>query len=60
MEERLTVALGELAAGIRAGVATVTLNRPAALNALTPGMVKGLAGWLDHWERDDRVRIIVL
>ncbi|MGZ5034514.1 MAG: enoyl-CoA hydratase/isomerase family protein [Usitatibacter sp.] len=60
MEERLTVALGELAAGIRAGVATVTLNRPAALNALSFGMLQGLARWLDAWERDDRVRIVVL
>lgn len=60
MEERLTAALGELAAGIRAGVATVTLNRPAALNALSLGMLQGLAQWLDDWERDDRVRIVVL
>jgi enoyl-CoA hydratase/carnithine racemase len=60
MEERLTAAGGELAAEIRAGVATVTLDRPSALNALSIGMLKGLAAWLDAWEEDDRVRTIVL
>ena len=50
---------GELLATIRAGVATVTLNRPAALNALTFGMLEGLTGWLEAWERDERVRLIV-
>jgi len=60
MEERLSAAGGELAATIRAGVATVTLNRPQALNALSYGMIRGLADWLDAWERDDRVQSIVL
>jgi enoyl-CoA hydratase/carnithine racemase len=60
MEERLSAAGGELAAEIRAGVATVTLNRPAALNALSLDMLKGLAAWLDAWEDDDNVRTIVL
>jgi enoyl-CoA hydratase/carnithine racemase len=41
-------------------VATVTLNRPAALNALSLDMLKGLAAWLDAWERDDNVRTVVL
>lgn len=60
MEERLTAAGGELAAEVRAGVATVTLNRPSALNALTLDMVRGLAQWLDAWEDDDEVHTIVL
>jgi enoyl-CoA hydratase/carnithine racemase len=60
MEESLSAAGGELLAGIHAGVATVTLNRPAALNALSFGMLQGLAAWLDAWEKDDRVRIVVL
>ena len=51
---------GELAATIANGVATVTLDRPAALNALTLGMIEGLAAWLDAWERDARVRLVVL
>ena len=60
MEEQLSAAGGEIVAEIRNGVATVTLNRPAALNALTLGMVAGLSRWLDAWERDPRVRIIAV
>ncbi len=60
MEERLSAAGGELAAEVRAGVATVTLNRPAALNALSLGMLEGLARWLAAWSRDERVRVVVL
>ena len=60
MEERLTAAGGELLADLADGVATVTLNRPAALNALTMGMIEGLAAWLDAWESDDRVRVVLL
>lgn len=56
MEERLR----ELLAEVENGVATVTLNRPAALNALTLGMLKELAARLDAWEKDERVRMIVL
>ena len=60
MEESLSASGGELLAQIRTGVATVTLNRPAALNALTLGMVEGLAGWLDAWEKDKGIRTVVL
>ena len=60
MEERLSAAGGELLARVAQGVATVTLNRPAALNALSLGMLEGLRGWLDAWEQDERVRNIVL
>ena len=60
MEEQLSAAGGELLADVRNGVATVTLNRPAALNALSYGMLQGLASWLDAWEDDDRVRMVVL
>ncbi len=41
-------------------MATVTLNRPAALNALTLAMLEGLASWLDAWEGDERVRVVAL
>ena len=51
---------GELGTTIEKGVATVTLDRPAALNALTLGMIEGLAASLDAWERDARVRMVVL
>ncbi|APV51271.1 hypothetical protein BWI17_17225 [Betaproteobacteria bacterium GR16-43] len=60
MEERLEAAGGELLAHVRNGVATVTLNRPAALNALTFGMIQGLAAWLEAWVKDERVKVIVL
>jgi enoyl-CoA hydratase/carnithine racemase len=60
MEERLTAAGGELLADLADGVAAVTLNRPAALNALTMGMIEGLAAWLEAWEADDRVRVVLL
>lgn len=60
MEERLSAAGGDLAATIRAGRAVVTLNRPAALNALTYEMVLGLGAWLEAWRHDDRVRSVVL
>jgi enoyl-CoA hydratase/carnithine racemase len=56
MEERLT----PLQVEVRNGVATVTLNRPEALNALTLGMLKDLSARLDDWETDDRVRMLVL
>lgn len=58
--ERSRVAGDELLAEARGGVAVVTLNRPAALNALTLDMLEGLAACLDRWERDDRVRLVVL
>jgi enoyl-CoA hydratase/carnithine racemase len=60
MEERLTGSGGEIAAVIRNGVATVTLDRPKQLNALTQGMIDSLAGWLDAWERDPHVRMVFL
>jgi len=69
MEERLSgggaavageAPAGELLADVRAGVATVTLNRPGALNALSFGMIEELPRLLDAWERDDAVRVLVL
>jgi enoyl-CoA hydratase/carnithine racemase len=60
MEERLSAAGGELAAGIRAGVATVTLERPSALNALSLDMLIALRDWLDAWEHSANVHTVVL
>jgi enoyl-CoA hydratase/carnithine racemase len=56
MEERLS----ELLVSVRGGVATVSLNRPAALNALSMAMLEGLDELLDRWEHDPKVRTIVL
>ena len=60
MEERLSGAGGDILAEVRSGVATVTLNRPQALNALTLPMLEALTSWFDAWEHDDRVRVIFL
>ena len=59
MEERLEAAGGELLAAVANGVATVTLNRPAAHNALTLGMILGLAAWMEAWAVDERVKLVV-
>ena len=56
----LEAAGGELLARVSDGVAHVTLNRPATLNALSYGMLAGLTDWLARWEHDDAVRAVVL
>jgi len=38
----------------------LTLNRPEALNALSPAMIRALAAALDAWERDDEVAAVLL
>lgn len=50
----------ELLTEVQDGVATVVLNRPGAHNALTLAMLEGLTEILRAWERDDRVRLVVL
>ena len=67
MEERLSAAReapcaaqAEVLAQVRGHVATITLNRPRVLNALSFGMLQELARRLDEFERDERVRTIVL
>ncbi|OEV24920.1 enoyl-CoA hydratase, partial [Streptomyces nanshensis] len=42
------------------GVATVTLDRPAKRNAMTPAMWRGLAGLLAELAADPDVRVLVL
>ncbi len=41
-------------------IATVTLNRPEALNALSPEMSEGLLQAVEEAGRDDAVRVVVL
>ena len=67
MEERLSAASRARAAAqeelrieVRGSVATITFDRPKVLNALSLGMLQGLARHLDLWERDERVRTILL
>lgn len=44
----------------RGAAGFVLLNRPKALNALTPGMVRELARALDAWEHDAAIRTVVV
>lgn len=41
-------------------VATLTLDNPAKLNALTPEMLHDLNGHLDQVEADPAVRVVLL
>lgn len=43
-----------------AGVATITLNRPDKMNALTPGMFEGIYHWVEESAIDDEVKVIVI
>lgn len=54
------LANGELTVDIRNHVAHLTLNRPQALNALSHGMIKGMAELFTRWARDDKVKAIVM
>ncbi|MGD6979022.1 MULTISPECIES: enoyl-CoA hydratase/isomerase family protein [Citricoccus] len=38
----------------------IVLNRPRALNAITPGMVDTVRATLDEWRQDDRVRTVLV
>lgn len=42
------------------GLASIALNRPKALNALTHDMIRALAPKLDRWEDDDAVKAILI
>ncbi|MBO1627637.1 enoyl-CoA hydratase/isomerase family protein [Bacillus arachidis] len=42
------------------GVATITLNRPKALNSISYDMLKPIGQKLKEWEKDDHIAIIVL
>ncbi|WP_395667118.1 enoyl-CoA hydratase/isomerase family protein [Methylocella sp.] len=44
----------------RGACGVATLNRPAALNALTAGMIVALAEAMDRWERDSAVASVAV
>src|SRR4051794_33225146 len=46
--------------GVEGNIATLTLNRPAKLNALNYAMIDGIQRHLDAIERDDAIRIVIL
>lgn len=52
--------MADLEASIDDGVATLTMNRPEARNALSGEMKDGLTDWLHRIERDPEVRCVVL
>ena len=49
-----------LSCDIAEGVAEIRVSRPQRRNAFTNDMYRGLAGWLDDLDGDDRARCIVL
>jgi len=42
------------------GVATITLNRPKALNSLSTEMLKPIGEKLKEWQANDQIRLIIL
>src|ERR1700730_7700946 len=50
----------EVLTAIDGAVATVTINRPAQRNALSPTVTRGLRAALGSVRGDDRVRVVVL
>ncbi|MGO0732527.1 enoyl-CoA hydratase/isomerase family protein [Bacillus shihchuchen] len=42
------------------GVASITLNRPKALNSLSYDMLQPIGQKLKEWENDERIEIIIL
>lgn len=50
----------DLIASSHGSLGVITLNRPRALNALTPGMVAGMAQALDVFEADRAVAAVVV
>ena len=50
----------EILFAVEDGIATVTLNRPSALNALTQAMVRAFHPKLIEWASDDGVRAVVI
>lgn len=55
-----SIATDEVICRKRGAIGHITLNRPQALNALTTGMVRGIAAALDAWETDADVRCVVV
>ena len=50
----------DLLYGVEDKIATITLNRPERLNALTPGLLQELHGAFDEADRDRKVKVIIL
>ena len=46
--------------GVESNIATLTLNRPAKLNALNYATIDGIQRHLDTIERDESIRVVIL
>jgi len=53
-------AAAEIECEVRGRIGVVTLNRPAALNALSGGMVRRISGSLSVWRDDAQVAAVVI
>ncbi|MEU1300070.1 enoyl-CoA hydratase/isomerase family protein [Streptomyces shenzhenensis] len=53
-------ATSHVRAGIRGGLGEILLDRPEALNALTPAMVAAITEVLTRWAQDDTVDTVVV
>ena len=56
----MTTSAPELLVDVADHVATVTLNRPARLNAITPSLTTSLRQTMTELGRDDAVRVVIL
>ena len=52
--------LGEVEYEKRDGIAIMTLDDQSKMNALSPGIIKGLKEGFDEVERDDEIQIAIL
>ena len=50
----------EILFDVSGGVATVTMNRPKALNALTLDMIRAFAPKLSAWRDDDAIKAVII
>ena len=50
----------EVLSDVEDGVGHIVLNRPRAINALTPAMIDALAAQLSAWAFDDRIERVLL
>jgi enoyl-CoA hydratase len=51
---------GDIGIRIDGFAGRIVLDRPQVLNALSHGMLDRIASALDQWERDDRVRLVLI
>jgi enoyl-CoA hydratase/carnithine racemase len=59
-DEPASWAGSDLLAQVQGRIGVLTLNRPAAMNALTLGMLRGLSAWLHRWRDDPQVVAVLV